>query len=215
MKKIAFLNQKGGVGKTMLATNIACFMTNIACKKTLLVDTDKQGTSRDWLAKGRRLDIDCIGMDRPQQLHSLDKFSNYDICIIDAASGLSTITIEIIKNVDILIIPIQPSPYDIWATHELVEIITRYTALKPTLKAYFVLNMKRANTNICDEAMIALKNHNAIQTLNVGTHLRVAYQECAANGLSVLEGKDNKAAHEIIDIGNIVLRLLEDSHGQY
>ena len=211
LKTIAFLNQKGGVGKTMLSTNIACYMAKVSGLKTLLVDTDQQGTSRDWFSHGKRNDMDCIAMDRAQQLRSLNSFSQYDLSIIDGAPGLTETTTQTIKIADLIIIPVQPSPYDIWATSDLVDLIEMSMPLRPRLKAYFLLQRKIPNTNISKDAFSILKKHELINTLEVGTHQRVAYQEAAALGKSVIETNTNQqAVNEILTIGTTIKQLMED-----
>jgi chromosome partitioning protein len=49
MKVIAMLNQKGGAGETAIATHLACALQLVG-SDILLVDSDPQGSARDWAA---------------------------------------------------------------------------------------------------------------------------------------------------------------------
>ena len=64
MQVIAVLNQKGGAGKTTLATHIARGL-QLSGKSTLLVDSDPQGSARDWAAVREDHPLTVIGIDRP------------------------------------------------------------------------------------------------------------------------------------------------------
>src|ERR1700742_4300468 len=123
MKIIAVLNQKGGCGKTTIAINLAHSFLNYGYK-TLLVDSDPQGSARDWNAENDGQILPVIGLDReslPNDIESVK--SNYDFIIIDGAPSLAKLAAAAVRTADFILIPVQPSPYDIWATADLVEII--------------------------------------------------------------------------------------------
>src|SRR5271156_4554339 len=120
---ISILNQKGGTGKTTLAVNIAREYTkrNI---KTLLVDSDGQGSTLRWHEEsgGELIDLTCLPVTTLDK--DVLKFNDrYQRIIIDGVPSVSPLTICAIKAADIVLIPVQPSPYDIWATEDLVRLV--------------------------------------------------------------------------------------------
>src|SRR5215469_7836531 len=121
MVVVAVLNQKGGVGKTTLATNLARAL-HLEGAKVLLVDSDPQGSARDWHAAGQLVNV--VGLDRP----TLDKDlkavgGGYDWLIIDGAPQAHNLTVAAIKAAGVILIPVQPSPYDIWGTSDVVDLV--------------------------------------------------------------------------------------------
>jgi chromosome partitioning protein len=140
-KIIAVLNQKGGAGKTTIATNLAHAL-QLEGHKVILVDSDPQGSARDWNAASDGALVKVIGMDRSTLAKDiLAVVDNHDFIIIDGAPQIADLAIAAIKCADMILIPVQPSPYDIWACEDLVEIIKarqEITDGKP--KAAFVIS---------------------------------------------------------------------------
>lgn len=152
--KIGILNGKGGVGKTTLSTNLASFiyLTN---KKTGLVDTDPQGSARDWRSvQADNVDLPTvIGLDKPTLHKDLPGIeSAFDYIIIDGASKTNIMDASIIKAVDLILIPIKPSIYDIWGAQETVELIKERQMITDGLpKAAFCITMNKENTKLANE----------------------------------------------------------------
>lgn len=201
---ISVLNQKGGTGKTTLAVNLARAYTkrNI---KTLLVDSDSQGSAQRWHERsgGELIDMTCLAMT------TLDKdvlkyVNHYDRIIIDGIPRVSPLTICAIKCADLILIPVQPSPYDIWATEDLVRNVQdRISMTEGKTKAAFVVSRKIVGTNIGKEIDSELTRLE-LPVLNSGTCQRVAYATSVKNGLSVMDGEyaESEACKEIHQIIN-------------
>lgn len=122
---ISILNEKGGVGKTTLATNLAEAIKNRG-KSVILVDSDPQGSARDWHVKGDGEVLEVIGLDRPTLDKDIMRFTRqYDFVFIDGAPQLTTLAIKAILCSQVILIPVQPSPYDVWASKNLVTLLNK------------------------------------------------------------------------------------------
>lgn len=202
---VSFLNQKGGAGKTTLATNIATKLLQV--EHVLLVDSDKQGSARDWHASGTS-ELAVIGLDRPTIAKDLKKISNgFDWVIIDGVPQLDDMAKETIKCSDLVIIPVQPSPYDIWATVDLIKIIKRLQVTEDKPKAYFCINRKIPNTTLGREVFTALEDMD-LPVMISSTTQRIAYINGVSRGETVFDTKDLQAKNEITNIANEIKKIL-------
>lgn len=195
---IAILNQKGGAGKTTIAVNLSRALQQDN-DKVLLVDSDPQGSARDWHAAGEGNLLTVVGLDRPTLDKDVKAISDgYRWTVIDGAPQLAHMAVAAIKCADIILIPVQPSPYDIWAAEELVEVIkARQQITDGKLKAAFVISRQITNTNLGKEIRSALNNYE-LPVFKNGTFQRIVYAKTAATGSTVLDvSPNNDAAIEI------------------
>lgn len=197
---ISVLNQKGGAGKTTLATNIATALMKQG-GRVLLVDSDPQGSARDWKAANENNPLPVIGLDRPSLAKDLNIFiKDFDVIVIDGAPQIREMAAAAIRIADVILIPVQPSPYDIWATSELIELIkTRQTVCDGKPQSAFVVSRAIKNTHLSKEVFEAL-SHYSIKVFDSCTTQRVIYANSAAEGLSVIDASDEKAKSEIYNI---------------
>ncbi len=195
---IAFLNQKGGSAKTTLAVHLATALA-LRGMKVMLVDADPQHSALDWqeARQGEPL-FPVVGL-ATKDLHRQIKqhVANYDHIIIDGAPRVNELARSAIIASDLVIIPVQPSPYDVWAADEIVALISEARVYKEVLAA-FVVSRKIVGTAIGRDVAGALSAH-PIPVLHASVSQRVAFAESAATGSTVLEIDINSAASQEIN----------------
>lgn len=198
MKVIAVLNQKGGSGKTTVATHLARAL-QLEGHDVLLVDSDPQGSARDWAAVREDQPLTVVGIDRPTIDRDVKNVARkVDFVVIDGAPQAADLAVSAIKAADFVLIPVQPSPYDIWATADLVDLIKQRIAVTDgKLQAAFVVSRAIKGTRIGVEVTEALAGYE-LPILNSRITQRVLYPVTAAAGTTVLEAEpDSDAAAEI------------------
>lgn len=194
MKVIAVLNQKGGSGKTTIATHVARSLQQDGAK-VLLVDSDPQGSARDWAAVREDQPLAVVGIDRPTIDRDLKRVAgSVDWVVIDGAPQAADLAVSAIKAADMILIPVQPSPYDIWATSDLVDLIKqRMEVTDGRLKAAFVVSRAIKGTKIGSEIVSALEGYG-LPVLRSRITQRVSYPTTASVGSTVMDTEQDKEA---------------------
>jgi chromosome partitioning protein len=204
---ISVINQKGGAGKTTIATNLASGIAKRGAK-VILVDTDIQGSARDWHSSAQTPTIPVVGIDRAKGLASgvASLASSYQVVIIDGAPTIDEMAIETIKLSDIVLIPVQPSPYDIWAANTVVEMVKARQSLTNKPNSAFIISRSIPNTILGREISNALSEYS--MTILSGTTQRQIYAKAAATGQSVYDFSDVSAIEEIDSILDYIESLI-------
>lgn len=207
---IGLLNQKGGVGKTTLSVNLAASLARTGAR-LLLIDVDPQGSALDWAAarEGESL-FSVIGFPRATIHKEIGKIGQgYDHIIIDGPPRVTDLSRSAIMASDVVLIPVQPSPYDIWSVDEIVKLTEEARVYRDNQKVTFVINRKIANTIIGRDVREALANYS-IPTMTAAVTQRVIYAEAVAQGQAVYELDPNgPAAAEIEAVTNELLEVLQ------
>lgn len=207
---IALLNQKGGVGKTTLAIHLAMALT-MKNNRVLLVDADPQGSALDWSAsRETESPFTVVGLPKPTLHKELPKLKeNYDYIIIDGAPRVYDVARSAIMASELILIPVQPSPYDVWAAKEIVDLTNEVAPFKENLKTLFVINRKIVNTAIGRDVSEALSEY-AVPILKSEICQRVGFAESASAGQTVLETEPGStASNEIEKLANEILEVVK------
>jgi len=214
MTIIAILNQKGGCGKTTIAINLTHSLKLLG-HRVLLVDSDPQGSARDWHEESEGRIIPVIGLDRvtlPQDIEAIK--TGYDYIIIDGAPSIDKLAAVAIKVADYVLIPVTPSPYDIWAVKSLVDLIkTRHEVNPGKPIASFIISRVIKNTKLGKEAIEALDEYD-LPVLKAYTTQRQTYPSSASTGQTVYSIAINDAVAEIDAIRDEILGGLNGSQSK-
>ena len=138
---ISFLNQKGGVGKTTVSFNVVCELASRG-KKVLFVDSDLEG-SVSLLNEARESDLGfpIVSIANPSINKAVQQIkADYEYIVIDGIPSISKITQSTILASDVVVIPMQPSGVDVWATESLIEMVDAARVLNPDVVVGIVLN---------------------------------------------------------------------------
>lgn len=209
---ITVCNQKGGCGKTNLAMTLAASLADRG-QSVLVVDGDPQGTATRWFsaaAEGAPFPAAVVNLaDTRQQIARAIKphIENYDVIIVDCPPSLeSPVTLSTLVVADLALVPVIPSPGDIWATSRLVGLIEQARGMNEALAVRIVPNMVQGTT-LAGAALEALRDI-PLPVAEATMSLRTAYRQAQAEGTSVLTLRDPRARDEARALADEAAKLL-------
>ncbi|MYZ49091.1 ParA family partition ATPase [Propylenella binzhouense] len=187
---VALLNQKGGVGKTTLALHLAGAWADKG-KRVLVVDADPQGSALDWSEQRSREGLPrpfgVLGLARETLHRELPEIAaGYDRIVIDGPPRVAGIARSALLAADLILVPVQPSPFDGWASAEMLRLLDEARVFRPELRARMLLNRCAARTVIARETAEALADHDP-PVLGNRVGQRIAFADTARTGRLVHE----------------------------
>jgi chromosome partitioning protein len=200
MKIITVAHQKGGVGKTTLALNLAaCFKDDL---RVGLLDTDVQGSLSGLMDMLEGIELIPFNNDLAQ-LRTIEK----DILIIDTPPYLTNQLPALFEASDFVLVPSKVGFLDVMAVRATIQMLKEVQGRKKELKAAIVLNMVKPRTNMNDEIREILKDYD-IPVLKTAISDRVSYARSPIMS-GVFAGDDDKAKSEITALADEIFSFLE------
>lgn len=180
----AVVNQKGGAGKTTLAVNLAAALARR--RRTRLLDLDPQGSARQWAAQGGgALALPVLGLSGADAATLRRQADDVDELIVDCPPSLDhPAGLAALAACDLALVPVLPSPVDLWASLALREALEVARRRRPALRAWLLVNQLEPRSAL-SAAMDAALAEFGIPVLNSRLHRRAAYRMAALDGVSV------------------------------
>jgi chromosome partitioning protein len=198
--------EKGGTGKTTIATNLAAIRAKNG-HDVLLVDTDKQGSASSWSdirdiknTKTRVPNIQKFGSNLTADVLDLQK--RYEDIVIDAGGRDSVELRATMTIADKMFVPVQASQFDIWTLSIINDLVIQARGFNPSLSPMVIINRAATNPAI-NEVKEAIEVFSEFEYLTLSQHIlkeRISYRKAAKSGLSVIElpKPDSKSTQEIL-----------------
>lgn len=190
--------QKGGAGKTTMAAHLAVAYT-AAKKSVAAIDIDPQQSLTQWYRlrearygdAGAGLLVNQIQGWRVQS--EIEKLArDHDVVIVDSPPHAETEAKIAVRSADLVVVPVQPSPMDVWATQATLDL-----AAAEKTPVLMVLNRVPPRANLTDEMVQELRDiHAGVAEARLGN--RVAFASALSEGRAVSEMQPRgRAAAEI------------------
>lgn len=208
---ISVTNQKGGVGKSTLALNLASYFSRNSVPSAV-VDTDAQGSIASLVGtfgEGNSYgSVNLVPRKSFGAFAELPGLKNYEVLLIDTPPYLSTDLVEIFKISDFVLVPTKPAAFDMFAIEGTLELIEKARRLRPSLKAGVVVNMSVPGSKHVEEIRTYLRS-KGVAVLATEIVKRVEFERCLLSHDSIFASGDEKAKEEIKNLGEEIIARIE------
>lgn len=185
--KLAVVSNKGGVGKTTLSMNIAYAFSQLA--STAVLDADPQQSSTHWVRVGKLSGFELPqvvpleGRSLVEEARKLE--SEHEHLILDCPPSIEAEqTREALTIADVALVPVQPSPVDLWATVHIATKVKEAQEVNPGLQAVLLLNQLEPRTTL-SKVMQGALGQLGLPALPVAIRRRAVFRNCLLDGRTV------------------------------
>lgn len=187
---IAVVNQKGGAGKTTVSMQLAGTLGRRG-RKVLVIDADPQGTATRWAASAADeapfpATISGLSAAGDKVHREAKKYvDDFELIVIDCPPAAdSPVPQSALLIADVGLVPVVPSPLDLWASVGIGKVIDGLRDLNEALRPLIVVNQCQPQTAIAKEALEVLPQFG-MPVLATRLHQRTAYRQAAVFGGTV------------------------------
>ena len=214
-KIIVVVNQKGGSGKTTLSMQLAGTLGRRGYR-ILVVDADPQGTATRWAASSEDdtpFPATVAGLaPAGGKIHrEVKKYvANYEYIIIDCPPSVdSPVPQSALLIADLALVPVVPSPADLWAARGIKQLIENAENINEDLDVRLIANMVQPRTTLGKDALEILDDFG-IPLTDSSLHLRTVYRESTLYGSTVhiFGSRARPAIEEIESLTDELLKIL-------
>lgn len=214
-KIIAIVNQKGGAGKTTVSMQLAGTL-GLKKNKVLVIDADPQATATRWAASADDdspfpASVSGLSAAGSKVHREAQKFiDDYDYIVIDCPPAAdSPVPQSALMIADMAIVPVIPSPLDLWASVGIRQVIENIQDINEDMMPFIIVNQCQPNTSLARETLQILPEYG-IPVMDTKLHQRTVYRQSAVYGGTVhnLGKKASPAIKEIDSLACEVLNIL-------
>lgn len=190
MRVITVASQKGGAGKTTIASHLAIAAIRDGMRAAI-IDTDPQASLSEWWNLRESDDLLFVqsSVAKLEQSIKAIRDDGVEMLFIDTPPSITSVIRDVVALSDIVLIPTRPSPLDIRAVSKTVDIVEGKN--KPMV---FIVSIAKKNARITAETAIGLSQYGVVAPVSMGD--RGEFAICMIDGRTVMEvfPKGNSAA---------------------
>jgi chromosome partitioning protein len=207
MPVIAVVGNKGGAGKTTLSINLASGIARQA--RIAVIDADPQGSALQWRTFAEQdtaVPVYAADADLTGQVDTLS--AEYDTIVIDCPPSVHARQTDTVLGLgNLALVPVQPSPVDLWATVHIEQAIDRAHETNPGLRAMLVINQLEARTTLSRLVREALAEIT-LPVADTALRRRAIYRSSALEGKSVFD-MGRRGALAVAELEQLIREIMQ------
>jgi len=206
MPVIALVGNKGGAGKTTLTVNLSVGLERLG--QVVILDTDPQGSSSQWrsIADNDGLpSVIAATEDLVEKVRELEQYNDY--VVVDCPPSVQAPqTLAILQVSNVALIPVQPSPFDLWASIHIESAVLQARDSNPALQALLVINQLEPRTMLSQLMRDALAEIE-VPVADTAIRRRAVYRASALEGRSVY-GMGKRGADAAAELNQLIQEVV-------